>query len=96
MTAVYVMLAIGIVHGLVVNHDGLNCLSMQYIDIVSYAVRVNWKIVHVKKSVIGGPPKWYDNDEELQLILQYFKCTDYTINDDNHNLCKSHMFQCDR
>ena len=47
------MLAIGIVHGLVVNHDGLNCLNMQYIDIVSYAVRVNRKIVHVKKSVIG-------------------------------------------
>ena len=44
-----------------------------------------------KRIVDWGTPVWYDDDETLQLWLQYFKCTGYTIRDDDkHFLCKSH------
>ena len=36
-----------------VNPGGSNCLSIQYINIAFYAVRVSWKIAHVKVLLTG-------------------------------------------
>ena len=36
-----------------------------------------------KKLVDWGTPVWYDDDDTLQLWLQYFQCVGYTIRDDD-------------
>ena len=75
------------------NQDGWGCPNISFLNIVYSVARV-FLTVRAIQSMNGGPQKWYDSDNELQLWLDYFRNSAYSVETSEScmgfNLCKTH------